>query len=197
MGKIQQSINQGVATAGVLYTQTASYQQKQEEKAAQIEQKILEKQRENIEKSSISPKVKQQLLDENLKAQVQASKNPISPASSEKIEELRNLNKERKDRIMQERIEQYNKDVAEQEAESQDYWEEQYRQEAAKAEAEMQKERLYGDVKDEKKAKSAQKIASLSENSINSQRSRVRDKLGNLKSTGSREQKKDIKYTRI
>ena len=180
MGKIQQQIKQDLNVAGALYTQTASYQQKQAEKAVKYEQKSLEKQRENIEQSSIKPEIKQKLLDENLKAQVKVGKNPISPASPEKIEELRNLKKERDIRLENEIFEQYAKDEAEYNAESQAYWEEQYKKEFAKAEADM-----------------SQKVASVSEKSQNSQRSRVQNKLKNLKSTGSREPEKDIKFTRI
>lgn len=197
MGKIQQQIKQDLNVAGALYTQTASYQQKQAEKAVKYEQKSLEKQRENIEQSSIEPKTKQKLLDENLEAQVKAGKNPISPASPEKIEELRKLKKERDVRLENERFEQYAKDEEEYEAESRAYWEEYEREQYAKAESDMLKERLYGDVKDDKKADMSQKVASVSEKSQNSQRSRVQNKLKNLKSTGSREPKKDIKFTRI
>lgn len=197
MGKIQQQLKQDLNVAGALYTQTASYQQKQAEKEVEYKQKSLEKQRENIEQSSIEPKTKQKLLDENLIAQIQAGKNPINPASPERIEELRKLKKERDIRLESERFEQYLKDEAEYNAEIQDYWEEQDREEAAKAEAEMLKEGLYGDVKDDKKADMSQKVASVSEKSQNSQRSRVQDKLKNLKSTGSREPKKNIKFTRI
>lgn len=197
MGKIQQQIKQDLNVAGALYTQTASYQQKQAEKAVKYEQKSLEKQRENIEQSSINPEIKQQLLDENLASQVKVGKNPISPASPEKIEELRNLKKERDVRLENERFEQYLKDEAEYNNERQAYWEEYDKKEAAKAEADMLKERLYGDVKDNKKADMSQKVASVSEKSQNSQRSRVQNKLKNLKSTGSREPEKDIKFTRI
>lgn len=191
MGKLQQQVKQDLNVAAALYTQTASYQQKQEEKAAQYEQKSLEKQREKIEQSSIKPEIKQQLLDENLAAQVKSSQNPVSPASLEKISELRKLNEARKSRIAKEKEaksfeeEQRYRDIQAQEAA--DYFD---RQE------ELYQE-LYGDVKDDKKADMSQKVASVSEKSQHSQRSRVQNKLKNLKSTGSREPKKDIKFTRI
>lgn len=191
MGKIQQQIKQDLNVAGALYTQTASYQQKQAEKAVQYEQKSLEKQRENIEQSSIKPEIKQRLLDENLAAQVKSSENPVSPASPEKISELRELNEARKSRIAKEKeaksFEEERRDRDIQAQEAADYFD---RQE------ELYQE-LYGDVKDDKKADMSQKVASVSEKSQNSQRSRVQNKLKNLKSTGSREPKKDIKFTRI
>lgn len=191
MGKIQQQIKQDLNVAGALYTQTAYYQQKQAEKAVQYEQKSLEKQRENIEQSSIKPEIKQKLLDENLAAQVKSSKNPVSPASPKKISELRELNEARKSRIAKEKeaksFEEEQRYRYIQAQEAADYFD---RQE------ELYQE-LYGDVKDDKKADMSQKVASVSEKSQNSQRSRVQDKLKNLKSTGSREPKKDIKFTRI
>ena len=194
MGKIQQQIKQDLNVAGALYTQTASYQQKQAEKAVKYEQKSLEKQRENIEQSSIKPEIKQQLLDENLKAQVQAGKNPVSPASPEKIAELRELNEARKSRLAEEK----QKILKEKEAQS---FEEEIRDRDIQAQETAdyfdRQQELYGDVKDDKKADMSQKVASVSEKSQHSQRSRVQNKLKNLKSTGSREQKKDIKYTRI
>lgn len=194
MGKIQQQIKQDLNVASALYTQTADYKIKQEAKEAKIEQKSLEKQRENIEKSSIKPEIKQQLLDENLKAQVQAGKNPVSPASPEKILELRELNEARKSRLAEEK----QKILKEKEAQS---FEEEKRDRDIQAQETAdyfdKQQELYGDVKDDKKADMSQKVASVSEKSQNSQRSRVQNKLKNLKSTGSRESKKDIKYTRI
>lgn len=187
MGKIQQQIKQDLNVAGALYTQTVSYQQKQAEKAVQYEQKSLEKQRENIEQSAIKPEIKQQLLDENLAAQVKSSKNPVSPARPEKIAELRELNEARKLRIAKEKeaksFEEERRDRDIQAQEVADYFDRQ--------------QELYGDVKDDKRADMSQKVASVSEKSQNSQRSRVQNKLKNLKSTGSREPKKDIKFTRI
>lgn len=194
MGKIQQQIKQDLNVASALYTQTADYKIKQEAKEAKIEQKSLEKQRENIEQSSIKPEIKQQLLDENLKAQVQAGKNPVSPASPKKIEELRELNEARKSRLAEEK----QKILKEKEAQS---FEEEKRDRDIQAQETAdyfdKQQELYGDVKDDKKADMSQKVASVSEKSQNSQRSRVQNKLKNLKSTGSRESKKDIKYTRI
>lgn len=194
MGKIQQQIKQDLNVASALYTQTTDYKIKQEAKEAKIEQKSLEKQRENIEQSSIKPEIKQQLLDENLKAQVQAGKNPVSPASPKKIEELRELNEARKSRLAEEK----QKILKEKEAQS---FEEEKRDRDIQAQETAdyfdKQQELYGDVKDDKKADMSQKVASVSEKSQNSQRSRVQNKLKNLKSTGSRESKKDIKYTRI
>lgn len=194
MGKLQQQLKQDLNVAAALYTQTASYQQKQEEKAAQYEQKSLEKQRTKIEQSAIKPEIKQQLLDENLKAQVQAGKNPVSPASPEKIAELRELNEARKSRLAEEK----QKILKEQETKS---FEEEIRDRDIQAQEVAdyfdRQQELYGDVKDDKKADMSQKVASVSEKSQHSQRSRVQNKLKSLKSTGSREPKKDIKFTRI
>lgn len=194
MGKLQQQLKQDLNVAAALYTQTTSYQQKQEEKAAQYEQKSLEKQRTKIEQSAIKPEIKQQLLDENLKAQVQAGKNPVSPASPEKIAELRELNEARKSRLAEEK----QKILKEQETKS---FEEEKRDRDIQAQEAAdyfdRQQELYGDVKDDKKADMSQKVASVSEKSQHSQRSRVQNKLKSLKSTGSREPKKDIKFTRI